>query len=289
MQKGKKYLASLVIGGLTCITVSACYWQSERYFQSKRRWSVFKKQFDDREIREMQLSDIPIKDEDSLFLNEYIIFKVKGKLQKENTYIWRYFETQYGYQVVNSLKDENGNGMIVNMGWIPSKVKKEFETTLEEEQNEEQEYYCMFKRAEVVDYLTKNKGEKIKNLQLQDYDSYLDQQKLAEKYNLKNKDDFANKNAYLELFNLEKEFKDKERFKEYNQQLEEYLNRREKIKQEYIKRREIPEIYHNFPLVSSENNMQSPYLTPAKHAEYATFWGISSAIGIVSLLQILKL
>lgn len=53
---------------------------------------------------------------------------------------------------------------------------------------------------------------------------------MAEKYNLKNKDDFANKNAYLELFNLEKEFKDKERFKEYNEKLEEYLNRREKIK-----------------------------------------------------------
>lgn len=43
MKNSKKYIYLTIIGFLTCTTVSACYWQTNRYFQSRAKWTLISK------------------------------------------------------------------------------------------------------------------------------------------------------------------------------------------------------------------------------------------------------
>lgn len=42
-----------------------------------------------------------------------------------------------------------------------------------------------------------------------------------------------------------------------------------------------------YPCPSTRYNYNKPYLTPQKHIEYSTFWGICTSIGVISLIKIL--
>ena len=44
-----------------------------------------------------------------------------------------------------------------------------------------------------------------------------------------------------------------------------------------------------YPCPSTRYNYNKPYLTPEKHLEYSTFWGICTSIGLLSLIKIFKL
>lgn len=39
-----------------------------------------------------------------------------------------------------------------------------------------------------------------------------------------------------------------------------------------------------YPVVTRPDNFEQPYLTPQKHLEYSTFWGITAAMGYSSLI-----
>jgi cytochrome oxidase assembly protein ShyY1 len=43
-----------------------------------------------------------------------------------------------------------------------------------------------------------------------------------------------------------------------------------------------------YPYPSSKRNYVKPYLTPQKHLEYASFWGLTSAVGLFAMKYVLK-
>jgi cytochrome oxidase assembly protein ShyY1 len=44
-----------------------------------------------------------------------------------------------------------------------------------------------------------------------------------------------------------------------------------------------------YPVAPTNKNFQKPYLTPRKHMEYATFWGGTATIGLLSIIRVLML
>ena len=42
-----------------------------------------------------------------------------------------------------------------------------------------------------------------------------------------------------------------------------------------------------YPVIPSSSNFQKPYLTPRRHADYATFWGATASIGLLSMIKVL--
>lgn len=44
-----------------------------------------------------------------------------------------------------------------------------------------------------------------------------------------------------------------------------------------------------YPCPSTRNHYNRPYLTPQKHMEYSTFWGICTSIGLIALVKIIKM
>lgn len=44
-----------------------------------------------------------------------------------------------------------------------------------------------------------------------------------------------------------------------------------------------------YPVLPNKRNFSRPYLTPRKHAEYSTFWGLTAGIGLVSIFKVLRM
>lgn len=42
-----------------------------------------------------------------------------------------------------------------------------------------------------------------------------------------------------------------------------------------------------YPVPATKNTFLKPYLTPEKHAQYATFWACSTLVGTTSILSVL--
>ena len=43
-----------------------------------------------------------------------------------------------------------------------------------------------------------------------------------------------------------------------------------------------------YPVLPTDKNFSRPYLTPRKHAEYSTFWGLTATIGFLSIIKVLR-
>jgi hypothetical protein len=44
-----------------------------------------------------------------------------------------------------------------------------------------------------------------------------------------------------------------------------------------------------YPIRSSKVDFQRPYLTPAKHKDYATFWGGAVLVGLFAIFKVLRM
>lgn len=42
-----------------------------------------------------------------------------------------------------------------------------------------------------------------------------------------------------------------------------------------------------YPVIPTNKNFNGPYLTPRRHLEYCTFWGLTSGIGLASIVYTL--
>ena len=43
-----------------------------------------------------------------------------------------------------------------------------------------------------------------------------------------------------------------------------------------------------YPVTPSNKNFSKPYLTPRKHMEYCSFWGLTAGIGFLSIIKVLR-
>lgn len=44
--------------------------------------------------------------------------------------------------------------------------------------------------------------------------------------------------------------------------------------------------HDSFPYQYSVDNFELPYLTPDKHLSYATFWGATTLVGLLTILKV---
>lgn len=44
-----------------------------------------------------------------------------------------------------------------------------------------------------------------------------------------------------------------------------------------------------YPSRSTKEDFQRPYLTPAKHRDYATFWACTSLVGLTAIIKVLRM
>jgi cytochrome oxidase assembly protein ShyY1 len=138
MSKSGKWSSILALGGLTAIACTGCYWQTQRYYQKKDRWTTIEQElskFRPYELKGEESSNFPWFRDDKIDDWEYHLVKLKGRLGPDRIFVRKPFEGRMGFDVMAPLYTSERtksndtalleNGIIVDLGWVPAEKKEE--------------------------------------------------------------------------------------------------------------------------------------------------------------------
>lgn len=100
----RKYLYIGIIGGLTCTTISATYWQTTRYLQARKRWDTISK-----ELSLNTPPDIASISPSQLYPFRYL--SINGVLSEKYMLISRPREGRMGFLIVRPLTYQTQTGV----------------------------------------------------------------------------------------------------------------------------------------------------------------------------------
>lgn len=159
-------------------------------------------------------------------------------------------DARMGYLIVKPFKQKNENfTILVNCGWIPHELKQNPPDFLSHKK-ENFEIVGLLKRDENLEIKRTNKLYP----RLDELFNLIDNEQIG---NYLEVDYKSAKGGYLELI------KDKDRVGGVEEEL--------------------------YPVTPTSGNFCKPYLTPRKHVEYSTFWGLAAGIGFISILKVMRM
>lgn len=236
-----------VMGPLTVLAYSGCYWQYNRYKQSIVRWDRMAENmsnFITQKVEDLEFSYDSIND------YEYKIINLDVKEVTDKTYyVSRVNNNQYGYFVLKPVLLTSGKYFLLKVGWIPEDL-----------------YYKEYKDAKDIKTISKYNQEEYVNINILI--------KKGEDSEMKNNTLYKQvltdgTHRIINLNEIGKEYNNNDLYNKI------YL---EKI----IKNDEL--LTDIYPYPTTNSTYTTPYLTPRKHIEYSIFWALTGTIGLASIL-----
>ena len=113
MKRGKVYF-TVVMSGLTLTAITACRWQTRRYYESTERWTKITSAFEKFDPQPLESGSMP----------SYSLVQVKGKFGKGEAHVMRVKGGRAGFMVIKAFHlatplADGSKTILVNAGWIP--------------------------------------------------------------------------------------------------------------------------------------------------------------------------
>ena len=183
---------------------------------------------------------------------QYRLVKVRGEFYPDmEVLVNRVKDGRMGYQLVRPFRQEgDAFNILVNCGWLPKGLEDNVPPLPQE-----------LKTGEIIGLVKRDENIEIKRTskmypKTDEFFNLVDLDQLGDHFGLSFE---GSKGAFLDLIK--------------NAETEGELGEAEE------------ELY---PVTPTNRNFSKPYLTPRRHMEYCTFWGLTATIGFLSIVKVLR-